>query len=78
MKLAIADCMFPELKGPNIYKTGRGEGTTPKAAIARAMAAAIKQVKGKRWHSIKVSITVVDKQPETVDGSCSKDGINGR
>jgi hypothetical protein len=67
MKLAIADCFFPELRGPAIYKTGRGEGSTPKAAISRAIGAAIKQVKGKRWHTVKVTITVVDKQPE-IDG----------
>ena len=70
MKLATAECMFPELKGGSIYKTGRGEGSTPKAAISRAIAAALKQVKGKRWHSVKATITVIDMQPKDL-GMCT-------
>jgi hypothetical protein len=60
MKLAIAECMFPELKGPSIYKTGRGEATTPKAAISRAIGHALKQVKGRRWTTVRATISVVE------------------
>ena len=60
MKLAIAECMFPELKGGSIYKTGRGEGSNPKTAISRAIGHALKQVRGKRWQTIKATITVVE------------------
>jgi len=60
MKLAIAECMFPELRGGSIYKTGRGEGSNPKAAISRAIGHALKQVRGKRWQTIKATITCVE------------------
>jgi len=62
MKLAIAECMFPELKG-NCYRTGRGEGSNPKAAISRAIGHALKQVKGKRWSTVRVSISIVEITP---------------
>ena len=67
MKRAIAECFFPELKGPSIYKTGRGEASNAKAAISRAMGHALKQVKGKRWQTVKVTLTVVDITPEDKD-----------
>jgi hypothetical protein len=60
MKRAIAECFFPELKGPSIWKTGRGEASNAKAAISRAMGHALKQVKGKRWQTVKVTFSVVD------------------
>ena len=60
MKLAICECTFPELKGGNIYKTGRGQGSTSKAAIARAFADALKQVRKKHVHQIKAAITIVE------------------
>ena len=59
MKLAIAECFFTDLKG-NCYRTGRGEGSNPKAAISRAIRHALKQVRGKRWQTIKATITVVE------------------
>ena len=59
MKLATLECMFPELKG-NCYRTGRGEGSNPKAAISRAIGHALKQVRGKRWQTIKATITCVE------------------
>jgi hypothetical protein len=70
MKRAIAECFFPELKGPSIYKTGRGEASNAKAAISRAMGHALKQVKGKRWSTVKVTFSVsdvVDITPEDKD-----------
>ena len=62
MKLAIAECFFPDLKG-NCYRTGRGEGSNPKAAISRAIGHALKQVKGKRWSTVRVSISIVEITP---------------
>jgi hypothetical protein len=59
MKLAIAECMFPDLKG-NCYRTGRGRASNPKAAISRAIGDVLKQVRGKRWQTIKATITVVE------------------
>lgn len=64
MKLAICEAFFPELKGASIYKTGRGEGSNAKIAISRAIGNAIKQVKGKRWQTMKATITIVEKMPE--------------
>jgi hypothetical protein len=58
MKLAITECMFPELKGPAIYRTGRGRGSSPRVAIARAFEHALRQNIGKKWQSIKATITV--------------------
>ena len=58
MKLAIAECMFPELKGPAVYRTGRGRGSSPRVAIARAFEHALRQNNGKRFQSIKATITV--------------------
>jgi hypothetical protein len=60
IKLAIAECFFPELKGPAIYRTGRGRGSTARVAIARAFESALRQNKGKRFQSIKATITVTD------------------
>jgi hypothetical protein len=59
MKLATLECMFPELKG-NCYRTGRGRASNPKAAISRAIGDVLKQVRGKRWQTIKATITVVE------------------
>ena len=61
MKIAYLDAMFPELRGKYIYRTGRGEGSNPKAAISRAMGDLFKGVKGKRWSTIKCTITITEK-----------------
>lgn len=60
IKLATIEGMFPELKGGSIYKTGRGRASTSKAAISRAFGDLLKQVKGKRIHTIKATITIVE------------------
>jgi hypothetical protein len=60
MKKVTVEAMFPELKGGNIYKTGQGEASSAKPAIARAFADVLKQVKGKRWTTVKTTITVVE------------------
>ena len=69
MKLVTAECMFPELRGGAIYRTGRGEGSTAKAAISRAFADALKQNKGKRFHSIKATITIIEKAETKEEGT---------
>ena len=60
MKSVMIEAMFPELKGPNIYKTGRGQGATSKAAINRAFSDLLKQVRGKRFGSLRATISIVD------------------
>ena len=52
--------MFPELKGPSIYKTGKGEGTNAVIAAQRSLKHALKQVKGKRVTIIKATITITE------------------
>ena len=66
MKIAYIEAMFPELKGKYIYRTGRGEGSNPKAAISRAMGDLFKLVKGKRWSTIKCTITLTEKADAAV------------
>jgi hypothetical protein len=51
MKLVTAEYMFPELKGPAI---------SVKAAISRAFGDAIKQNRGKRYHIITATITIIE------------------
>jgi hypothetical protein len=60
MKLATIEGFWPELRGKHIYATGRGRGSTAKAAISRAIADILKAQRGKRWTSFKATITVVE------------------
>jgi len=62
MKLATLECMFPELKG-NCYRTGYRERANPNAAISRAIGHALKQGKGKRWSTVRATISVVEITP---------------
>ena len=64
MKRVMVECMFPELRGGNIYKVGRGEATNVKAAISRAFGEALKQVRGKRITTIKATLTIINIEPE--------------
>jgi hypothetical protein len=59
MKLATVEAFMPELRG-NCYRTGRGRASNPKAAISRAIGDVLKQVRGKRWQTLKCTITVVE------------------
>lgn len=61
MKLVVAECFLPEMKGKNIYVTGRGQGSNSRAAIARAFADVLKQVRKKHIHYMKANITIVEK-----------------
>jgi hypothetical protein len=64
MKLATVEAMFPELKGGNIFQTGRAKGSTSKVAIGRAFGNLLKKVAKKRITSIKCTVTIVDVMPE--------------
>ena len=64
MKLATVEATFPELKGGSIYRTGHGKASTAKAAISRAFGDVLKQNRGKRFHSIKATITVIETATE--------------
>jgi predicted GTPase len=66
MKCAFVEAFFPELKGKNIYRTGRGEGANNKAAISRAFGDLFKQIKGKRVMVIKSTITLTVKADTVV------------
>ena len=61
-KRVFIEAQFPELKGGFIYKEARGTGSSPKVAISRAFAALLKQVRGKRFTSIKATLTIVKAQ----------------
>ena len=60
VKVATVEAMFPELRGGNIYKVGRGRASNSKAAISRAFADVLKQVSRKRISQIKATITIVE------------------
>ena len=66
MKIAFVEAFFPELRGKFIYRSGRGEGSNPKAAISRAMGDLFKGVKGKRFSTIKCTITLTEKAENEV------------
>ena len=63
MKVATISGEFPELRGNNLA-IGRGEGSTAKAAIARAVSDLLKQpnVRRKRISSFKALITINNKE----------------
>ena len=60
MKLATIEGFWPELRGKHIYATGRGRGSSSKAAISRAVADILKMQRGKRWTSFKATVTVTE------------------
>lgn len=59
MKIATVEAQILELRG-NSYATGRGQGSTSKAAISRAFSDLFKQpnVSRKRFTTIKATITI--------------------
>jgi hypothetical protein len=63
-KHVTIEAMFPELKGGSIYKVGRGSATGVKPAIARAFGGLLKQVKGKRFQTIKATVTIISSEVE--------------
>lgn len=73
MKHAHIEATFPELKGKYQYVTGRGEAPTLKPAISRAFRDVLKQVKGKRIHTIQAVISITTKDNPKPEG---KAGVN--
>jgi biotin carboxylase len=83
MKIAIIEAMMPELRGPYIYKNGRGEASSIDAAVSRAFKDLRMQLKGKRASIFKCTITVTDKADnevqfikETDEDTCIGQGTN--
>jgi anthranilate/para-aminobenzoate synthase component II len=78
--LVTVEAMFPELKGGAIYRTGRGRASTVKAAISRAFGDVLKQNRGKRYHSVKATITIIEESPketnETQVQRCSAEPLS--
>jgi hypothetical protein len=68
MKLVTIEAMFPELKGPAIYRTARAKAGSSKAALAAACRNLLDSQKGKRYRVIKCTVTLVDSPEETNDG----------
>lgn len=66
MKIARIDAQFPELKG-DCYVSSRGEASTPRAAISRAMATMFKndKLRRKRITTFKATITITTKTEES-------------
>jgi hypothetical protein len=70
MKLATVEAMMPELRGGDIYKTGRGKASNWPAAVSRACKDIQRQLQkkkkgaeragGKSLHIIKATITIID------------------
>jgi hypothetical protein len=65
MKNVLVESFLPELRGPNIYKNGRGSGSTAKVAIGRAFGDLLRQIKGKRVSVIKATVTIVEAQEDS-------------
>jgi hypothetical protein len=59
MKRAIIDATLPELKGKFGRCTARGEGSSNKVAISRAVADLFKQVKKKQVSVLTCRITLL-------------------
>lgn len=66
-KAVTIEAMFPELKGGNIYKTGRGRASNTRAATTRALRDLFMKVKGQRFQVIKATITIVPFKAEVID-----------
>jgi len=64
MKLATVTATFPELSGTHCHKTGRGKGSSPKVAIARAFSDVLRQVSRRRFTLINCTVVVINAQPE--------------
>ncbi len=60
MKQAYIEGMFPDLKGGDIYKQGRGRGSSSRIAIARAFGDLLKKVSKKRVSTIVATISISD------------------
>jgi hypothetical protein len=62
MKLATIEATFPELRGKYSQRSGRGEGSTAKSAISRAIGALLKSGNRRRFSVFTCRVVVIDKQ----------------
>ena len=62
VKHVFIEAMFPELKGPMIYKSAHGEAGSVKPAISRAFGNLLKQARGKRISTIKATFVISTKE----------------
>jgi len=79
MRVVTISAFFPEMKAAAIYRTSRGEGSTVRAAGARAFAALLKMQKAKRYTTFKAEVnigTVPDTAKET-HGGANEDQAEG-
>jgi hypothetical protein len=62
MKIARVSATFPEQKASSCYAEGKGSGSSPRVAIARAFENLLRQpnLKGKRVSRITANIVVTD------------------
>jgi hypothetical protein len=58
MKRATVRATFLELKSPDMYPSGVGEGSSAKVAINRAVNDMLSKVKGKRYGSFQCIVFV--------------------
>jgi hypothetical protein len=61
MKMVFIDAQFPDLRG-DCYASGRGSGSTTKAAISRAIGNLLKdgKVRRKRISTIKMTVSITE------------------
>jgi len=59
-KVVEAECMFPELHGAFLYRTGHGRATTTRAAISRAFGNALRQIKSKRITDVQARLRITN------------------
>jgi hypothetical protein len=64
-KLAHVEATFPEIREALSLRSGRGEGSTSKAAISRAIGDLLKKRKGRHVTTFSCRVTMVTR-PRTV------------
>lgn len=60
MKSCYLNATFPELPGSRCHQESRGQGSTKKVAISRAVGALLKKVGRCKWGTIQMVATVID------------------
>lgn len=68
MKNVTITAFFPEVPSSHAYQTARGSGSNLALAIYRATKALLKSpnVKGRKLHTMKFTIAVVQPEPQTI------------
>jgi hypothetical protein len=78
IRVVTIDATFPELKTGAMYQTGRGEGSTVRAAFAAAGRDLFKQkkLKAKRFTMFKATVSIgtrpTEETPNVEDGSAQQ------